>query len=103
MWGALNRLRRLFNSSLFCRDVRSTVRCSAETFVQQFVILLRRSIAEFTCASPVSTPSSTPASRSSLVIWGALLRDILRRLPRGPLSSSKALYPRTFFDVFLEF
>src|SRR6218665_3388188 len=77
-----HRLRHLFNSSLFCRYVRSTVRCSADTFVQQFVVLLKRSFAEFTCALLVSTPSSTPASqgpcstpasRSSLVVSDAHL------------------------------
>src|SRR6218665_1437593 len=80
MWEALNRLRRLSNSSLFCRDVRSTVCYSAETFVHRLHVRL-------TCVD------------AFFDVCGALLMDLLRRLPRGPSSSSTAISSRTFLDV----
>src|SRR6218665_3239421 len=83
MWEALNRLRRLSNSSLFCRDVRSTVCYSAETFVHRLHVRL-------TCVD------------AFFDVCGALLMDLLRRLPRGPSSSSTAISSRTFFDACLE-
>src|SRR6218665_3898866 len=75
-------LRFSFNSSLFCRDVRSTVRYSAETFVRRVHVRLTCVDAFFdACLEVLSRrlrrstqgPSSMPSSRSLLVVCGALL------------------------------
>src|SRR6218665_2926563 len=66
-----------FNSSLFCRDVRSTVRYSAETFDRRVHVRLTCVDAFFDACfailarhlgRPPQGHSSTPASRSSLVV-----------------------------------